>query len=135
MPASTLYKSAQQGAPEAYISLRKSTTQDTRVQKMPASTPMRASKRCQRWPHTCVEKYARRPPMRSYKDARATSIRAAKTYAHRPPPACAKDGRANMDARKDACVASCYPCRKDARVRAVTGDVTESLRLRSSSHV
>src|SRR4051812_13037195 len=135
MPASTLHKSAQQGAPDAYISLCKSTTQDTRVQKMPTSTPMSASKRCPRRPHTRVERYARRPPMRAYNDARATSIRAAKTYARRPPPACAKDGRANMDARKDARVAPCYSRRKDTRVRAVTGVVTESSRLCSSSHV
>src|SRR4051812_29795880 len=38
MPASTLHKSAQQEAPDAYISMCKSTTQETRVQKMPAST-------------------------------------------------------------------------------------------------
>src|SRR4051812_18859951 len=81
------------------------------------------------------ERYTRRPSMRAYKDTRATSMRAAKTYARRPPPACAKDGRANMDARKDARVAPCYPRRKDARVQAVTGVVTESSRLRSSSHV
>src|SRR3954469_24403668 len=102
---------------------------------MPVSTPMRASKRCPRWPHTRVERYARRPPMRAYKDARATSIRAAKTYARRPPPACAKDGRANMDARKGARVAPYYLRRKDACVQGVTGVVTESTCLRSSSHV
>ena len=77
----------------------------------------------------------RAPPMRACKDARATSIRAAKTYACRPSPACAKDGRANMDARKDARVAPCYTRRKDARVQAVTGVVTESSHLRSSNHV
>src|SRR3954469_16325056 len=38
MPASTLHKSAQREAPDAYISMCKSTTQETRVQKVPAST-------------------------------------------------------------------------------------------------
>src|SRR3954462_282187 len=49
MPASTLHKSAQQEAPDAYISMFKSTTQDTRIQKMPASTLYGARpKRCPR---------------------------------------------------------------------------------------
>src|SRR4051812_23216476 len=49
MPASTLHKSAQQEAPDAYISMRKSTTQETRVQKMPASTLYGArSRKCRR---------------------------------------------------------------------------------------
>src|SRR5437588_9334021 len=47
MPASTLHKSAQQGAPHAYMC--KSTTQDTRAQKMPASTSSGARpRRCPR---------------------------------------------------------------------------------------
>src|SRR4051812_44029881 len=74
MPAaSTLHKSAQQGAPDAYISLCKSTTQDTCVQKMPASTPIRASKRCPRRPHTRVE------------DTRAAPL-CVHTKMHAPPP-------------------------------------------------
>src|SRR5436190_16949076 len=63
MPASTLHKSAQQRAPEAYISMCKSTTQDARAQKMPASTFSGARpRRCpRRPPHTRVEGYARHP--------------------------------------------------------------------------
>src|SRR3954465_13858340 len=38
MPAFTLHKRAQQEAPDAYISMCMSTTQETRVQKIPTST-------------------------------------------------------------------------------------------------
>src|SRR3954470_22550127 len=109
MPASTLQKSAQQEAPDAYIfhvqehdpkhactkkihapqlacAKRRVHPSLARVPEMPASTPMRASKRCPR----------------------------------RPLPACVKDGRASKDAAKDARVAPCCPRRKDARVWAVT---------------
>src|SRR4051812_12640938 len=103
--------------PDAYISLCKNTTQGTRVQKMPASTPMCASKRCTHRPlHTRVERYARRPPMRAYKEARATS------YAR------LRDTRVGLFLRapnmaaptwtraKDARVAPCCLRRKDTRV-------------------
>src|SRR3954467_11353890 len=51
MPASTLHKSAQQEAPDANISMCKSTTQDTRAQKMPASIASGARpRRCPRLP-------------------------------------------------------------------------------------
>src|SRR5436190_15355352 len=82
MPASTLHKSAQQGAPEAYIFLCKSTTQDTRAQQMPASTFSGAR------PRRCPC----RPPCERPKDARATTY--ARGKIHAPPP-----GRAYRDAR------------------------------------
>src|SRR3954468_15747264 len=60
MPTSTLHKSAQQGAPEAYISMCKSTTKDTRVQKIHASASLCASKRCPHRPrHTRVQEDTR----------------------------------------------------------------------------
>src|SRR3954465_15768118 len=137
MPASTLHKSAQQEAPDTCIfhvqehNSRHARPKDARVNPL-----WRASKKMPASSTSYARGKIRAPPTtHAYKDARATSMHAAKTYARRPPPACAKDGRTNIDARKDARVAPCCPRRKDARVWAVTGVVTESSRLRSSSHV
>src|SRR3954462_11959324 len=94
MPTSTLHQSAQQGAPEAYISMCKSTTKDTRVQKIRASASLRASKRCPRQPrHTRVE---------GIRASTSSCVRQRWLRQH--------------DACKDARVA-CNLCAKDARVR------------------
>src|SRR4051812_39788055 len=118
MPASTLHKSAQQRAPDAYIFMCKSTTQDTRAQEdARVHLLWRASKR-----------YARRPPCARPRDTRvgllacvqempasATSYARPRGHVRRPPPACAKDGRASMDACKDARVA---PVARAAKMHA-----------------
>src|SRR3954468_22141962 len=113
MPASTLHKSAQQGAPEAYISMCRSTTKDTRVQKIRASASLRASKRCPRRPrHTRVE-----------------GIRASTS-------SCVRQRWPRQHGRMQRCTRRpCCPHREDARVWVVT-ELRPSLRcLRSSSHV
>src|SRR3954467_2894855 len=60
MPTSTLHKSAQQEAPDAYISMCKSTTQETRIQKIPASTLYGAR------PRRCPRRYL----IHAWKDTR-----------------------------------------------------------------
>src|SRR3954467_2507206 len=105
MPTSTLHKSAQQEAPDAYISMCKSTTQETRIQKIPASTLYGTH------PRRCPRRYL----IHAWKDTRVhplgvhTEMHAPyacpRRYVRRPLPARAKDGRASMDACKDARVA------------------------------
>src|SRR3954463_1684763 len=113
MPTSTLHKSAQQGAPEAYISMCKSITKDTCVQKIRASASLRASKRCPLRPcHT-----------------RAEGIRASTS-------SCVRQRWPRQHGRVQRCTRRpCCPRREDVCVWAVM-ELRSSLRcLRSSSHV
>src|SRR3954464_7731607 len=115
MPASTLHKSAQQEAPDAYIYMCKSTTQETRVQKIPASTLYGARpRRCLRrhLMHACKD--TRVHPLGMHTEMHAPYARP-RRYARRPLPASAKDGRTSMDACKDARVA---PVARAAKMRA-----------------
>src|SRR3954467_10141516 len=99
MPASTLHKSAQQEALNAYIFHVQEHNQRHACTKKIHAPQLACSKRhvylsCAhprdaRGGHLirALARYARRPPMRAYKDARVTFIRAFKTYA-RPPSSC-----------------------------------------------
>src|SRR4051812_22611540 len=99
MPASTLHKSAQQEAPDAYIFHVQEHNQRHACTKKIHAPQLACSKRrvhlsCAR-PRDArsghlmraLARYAHRPPMRAYKDARITFIYASKTYAH-PPSSC-----------------------------------------------
>src|SRR3954463_10601051 len=125
MPASTLHKSAQQEAPNAYISMCKSTTQDTRVQE-----------------NAHVDARPRRCPRllllaRVQEDAhvycfwRASKRMSASTSSL----ACVQEmpTSTSMRAKMRASPATCAP--KMAASEAVTGIATWSRCLRSSSHV
>src|SRR3954469_16433321 len=115
MPASTLHKSAQQEAPDAYISLYKSTNLYMRAHKDARATY------CARG----QDMHARHSILRACKDARAASLarvqemparpprRAYKTRARRLFLCAPKDGRANSRACKDARATPCYSRRKD----------------------
>src|SRR3954469_22246963 len=109
MPTSTLHKSAQQGAPDAYISLCKSTIQDMRVPRRYTCPSLHAPR------GACislarVQKMSTPASYAHSRDTRAASyacvqdmhapLRASKTCTCRPLPACAKDGHANRDRAK-----------------------------------
>src|SRR3954470_6788905 len=105
MPSSTLHKSAQQRAPDAYIFMCKSTTQDIRAQKMPASTSSGTRpRRCPRRHLIHAWKDTRVHPLGVHTEMHVPYAHP-RRYARRPFPARAKDGRASMDACKDARVA------------------------------
>src|SRR4051812_16656927 len=115
MSASTLHKSAQQEALDAYISMCKSTTQETRAQKMPASTSSGARPRRRLRCHLVYAwKDTRVHPLGVHTKMHAPYARP-RRYARWPLPARAKDGRASMDACKDARVA---PVSRAAKMRA-----------------
>src|SRR3954464_3609220 len=125
MHTSTLHKSAQQGAPDAYISLCKSTIQDmraprrytrpslhaprgaciflARVQMMPTPSPYTRAGDI-RAPCLCVRpRHARATPAAYVQDMHAP------LFLRAP-----RDGRANRRACKDACAATT----RDAKMRA-----------------
>src|SRR5437588_14534 len=92
MPASTLHKSAQQGAPDTYISLCKSTIQDMRVPRRYTRLSLHAPR------GTCisqvrVQEMPALAPCARPKDARAILIRALERYVRRCP-LCARPGHA-----------------------------------------